>query len=124
MERRKLTWALLTLWAGIYAWSFIVFQITEPTGDSFTRGLNRVTAFLGWQVVAGIVAIAIWRTATAFPKRSLARWLGRLPATLAALLFAAIVGLILYARLSHPPPPAAEVTRPIAPPVENGGMRE
>ena len=46
---------LLLLWAGLFGWSFVDFSTTEATGDGFTRGSNRLLAFLQWQFVAGIV---------------------------------------------------------------------
>jgi hypothetical protein len=102
MSQRAATWALFALWAAFYAWSFIGFQMTEPTGDGFTRGLNRLTGFLGWQTAAGAVAVLVWLNARALPKGSLGHWLSRLPAALAGLLLIAILGIILYARWSHP----------------------
>jgi len=49
---------LLALWAMAFALSFILFAITEPSGDGFTRGINRVSLFLGWQAIAGLLAVA------------------------------------------------------------------
>lgn len=92
-------WALLLviLWLGTYAWSFLTLYFTAPTGDGFTRGLNRITAFYGWQIAAGVVAIGVWIIGQAFDKGTLWRWITRIPAILALLLFVATVGLILMA---------------------------
>lgn len=122
MSRRTLTYALLVLWAGVYAWSFIAFQITKPTDFGFTAGLNRITTFLGWQFGAGLISIFALALSFEFAPRSLARWLVRLPFILAMLLLLVIIGIIAYARWGHPPPDSAgapvnppAVTKPVEP---------
>ncbi|MEL7029889.1 MAG: hypothetical protein AAGL49_11955, partial [Pseudomonadota bacterium] len=102
---RTLIWALMAVWAGLYAWSFIAFQITAPTDFGFTKGLNRVTTFLGWQAAAGAVGVVVWMMGGAFERGSVGRWLARGPVALAALLVLAIIGLIAYARISDPSTP-------------------
>lgn len=90
------TAVLLAVWAGLFVWSFIGFSITEPTGDSFTRGLNRVTGFLGWQLAAGLVAIPVFVLGRGHPRGSAMRWLSRLPVAAALALLLAIVGFIVW----------------------------
>lgn len=84
--KRTLLWSLFALWALTYAWSFVVFQTTEPTGDSFTRGLNRISSFLGWQVSAAVIGIPVWFLGRMYKKTSIASWFTRLPLVLAGLL--------------------------------------
>lgn len=64
---RGVFWPTFTLWAALYAASFAMFWIVEPTGDSFTRGLNRIGWFLLLQLVATGVAIVLWGSASIFP---------------------------------------------------------
>lgn len=85
--RRTLLWSLFALWLLTYAWSFVAFQTTEPTGDSFTRGLNRISTFLGWQVSAAIIGVPVWMLGRMYGKASVASWFTRLPLVLACLLF-------------------------------------
>lgn len=96
MSARTLFWLSLLVWAGLYAWSFLSFVVIEPTGDGFTRGLNRVGGFLLWQVAAGITAIVVWRAGLALQSGAKLRWLARLPALLFALLIIAIAALFVY----------------------------
>lgn len=101
MEKRAsttLVWALIAVWAGIYVWSFIAFQMIEPTGDGFTRGLNRVTAFAGWQFAAALVAIVLWPLSGRFEAGTAGRWLARVPLILGAILLVLVVGLLVFAR--------------------------
>lgn len=104
MKQRRIAWILLACWLVIYLWSFGALFLTEATGDGFTRGLNRVTSFFGWQILAGLLALVIWWLGRHFERKTLARWVYRLPVTLALLLFLACVGLIVAANYAHPAP--------------------
>lgn len=50
--RDRLVWILLAVWTVAFAWSIAACALTPAEGDGFTRGLNRLMAFFGWQVVA------------------------------------------------------------------------
>lgn len=104
MNIRKLALILLALWLVIYCWSFASLFLTKATGDGFTRGLNRVSAFFGWQMLAGSLGLVIWWMGRHFERKTLARWACRLPVALAGLLFLACVGLIVAANYRHPAP--------------------
>lgn len=117
---RRVLWIGLVLWALAFAASFLTLVLTEPTGDGFTRGLNRVTNFLGWQVAAGLIGIVLWVVGNGLERGTWPRRLSRAPAAVFGLLVAAIVGLILYANLSRPapvqvPPAKPPTTVPSAP---------
>lgn len=118
MTARNWALLLLILWLGVYAWSFLTMYLTAPTGDGFTRGLNRITSFFTWQIAAGVIAIGVWIVGQAFDKGTLWRWATRIPAILALLLFIATVGLILMAnygpRIGSEPvfTPPGQVTEP------------
>lgn len=106
---RRAVWILFGLWAAIWVWSLIFLAITEPSGDGFTRGLNRVAGFLGWQGVAAALAVAVWIMGRGLAGG--ARWATRLPLILALLLVLGIAGMIGVALLgsSPPTPPATGV---------------
>ncbi|MAZ18820.1 hypothetical protein [Oricola sp.] len=100
-SREKLLVAfLLAIWAGLFVWSFIGFSATEPTGDGFTRGFNRVSGFLLWQFAAGIVAVPTYMVGREQARGSALRWASRLPLALATALLLAIGGVIVWARLA------------------------
>lgn len=90
--KRTLLWSLFALWLLTYVWSFVVFQTTQPTGSSFTRGLNRISDFLGWQVAAAIIGVPVWFLGRMNSKASIASWFTRLPLVLAGLLVIIPVG--------------------------------
>lgn len=75
---RPVILVLLALWAGAMLLSGLALT-AEPTGDGFTRGLNRITGFLGWQVAGAVLAMALWFGVRALPKGAALRWLGRAP---------------------------------------------
>ncbi|RVT85880.1 hypothetical protein DXV76_09065 [Rhodobacteraceae bacterium CCMM004] len=96
MARLRLTaWALLILWAAAYAASIVIPALTERTGDGFTRGLNRVSLFFGWQLGAGLLALALLAVRTQLAPGGL-RKLTLIPAILAGALFGMILAAILW----------------------------
>ena len=59
MTQRLIISLLGLAWLAMYAWSFSSFWL-DPTGDGFTRGLNRISTFVGWQFGAGMVGVALF----------------------------------------------------------------
>ncbi len=104
---RRLFWGLFGLWAVAYLGSIVVVQVTEPTGDGFTRGLNRITAFLGWQIFAAVLAVIVWIAGNSLPKGSQLRLVSRIPAILAAVLMMVVAGVILFVGARTTPPEGA-----------------
>lgn len=99
MTRKQTLIVLLLIWATLWVASLLVPAALSPTGDGFTRGMNRVSAFFGLQFAAGIIGLAIFSFR---PDAGPLRWLSVLPAGLAGGLIAGVVGLILWAWLMHP----------------------
>lgn len=95
---------LFLLWFALYVWSFASLALLEPTGDGFTRGLNRVTAFVGSQLGAGAVAFAIAITGRGVAESVAQRWLVRLPLILAAVFALMVIGIIGYAMIGGTAP--------------------
>lgn len=91
---------LIALWAGLYVWSFVSFSITEATGSGFTRGFNRITGFLTWQLAAGFVAIPVFAAGRRLERGTALRRASRLPLALAVALVVGIAVLIAWARLA------------------------
>lgn len=116
MTRRHLLIIALGIWAALFALSFVLLFTLEPTGEGFVRGLNRVTAFVGWQgaaFVAAIVALVAGRGSNATGGL---RWLSRVPAIVQALMLLLLIGVILATRFTQPPAepyvPPGPVTAP------------
>jgi hypothetical protein len=102
MTRNHLTYAVVTLWAALFALSFVLAFSLEPTGDGFTRGLNRISAFLVWQGIAVAVAVVAWLTGRGV-EGSGTRWLSRIPAIVHLLMVLLVIGLVLAVRFTQPP---------------------
>ena len=96
--KRLLLTFLFAAWLLAFAYAFVAYMTTSPTDIGLTRGLNRVTAFLGWQGVAGILAVAVFAIGNAWPRASGIRRLSRIPLGLALFQTAAIIAVILWAR--------------------------
>ncbi len=91
---------LMACWALAFAYAFWAFATTEPTGDGFARGVNRISAYLGWQAIAGMFAIAIAAVGRGWPKGSGVRRLAWVPLGLALTHVAAVVGLFAWAQFA------------------------
>ena len=100
VTRRHLVIGLLLLWTALWLASFLAPVLTAPTGDGFTRGMNRVSTFAGLQFCAGLIALGLLALR---PSAGRLRWLSLVPAALAALLILGILGLILWAWLAPYP---------------------
>ena len=113
--------ALAVLWAGSWLWSVGQYVLTEPTGAGFSRGLNRVASFFGWQFAAGAVAVIIWLVGVPAARSPGYRWAARIPVILALvplLLVAGVMAHALVMRWMDPvgpdpdPVPASTTTAP------------
>lgn len=103
MNAKTTAYIFFAGWAIVYALSFILTANTPAKDMGFTRGLNRVTTFVGWQFAAAVLAILVWTYAKSF-QPGLTRWMFRTPAILAAALVVFVCGLVLYAILLKPQP--------------------
>lgn len=95
---------MLTLALWLVAWGYsVVFVISaDPTGDGFTRGLNRISGFLGWQGVAGMLAFAVWGVGLGFPKSSGIRRISAVPLGMALALILLIIGVVVWGGFTQP----------------------
>lgn len=90
---------ILIVWALLFAVSFIHTQLTAPTGDGFTRGMNRTMIFLGWQAAALVTAIVAFAVARR-PRNELPRRIrivASLPLVIHGVSLLVIVGMVVYA---------------------------
>jgi hypothetical protein len=86
---------LLILLGAVWLISFVYAYYAFATVSDVVlpeRGLNNVGAFLGWQGIAGITAVAIYGVGFAWETGSGARKLSRLPIVLAVIHVIAIIG--------------------------------
>ncbi len=97
MSRSKVVILLFVIWNILFSISILSLFLLEPTGDGFARGLNRISAFLGWQAIALVVAMIAFSVGfRRFPKSRLLRWLARLPALVQLILGLGITTLIAF----------------------------
>ena len=114
MTRRRTVNVLLLIWAVVFVLSIALAWLQEPTGDGFTRGLNRLGVFFGWQGVALAIAVIAWLMGRGVDyERPRSRWLTRIPAIIHASMVVLIVGLVVILRFSKPP---ADPVTPPGPP--------
>jgi len=90
----------ICLWAGAWLWSLIGFAMTEPEGDGFTRGLNRVRGLFMWQFVAASLAIPIWLLGAPQAHSKRLRWAARAPVLLGLVPLVIVVIVVATALLA------------------------
>lgn len=113
MTRSRLVNTILVIWAALFVLSFVLPLVLEPTGDGFTRGLNRVGAFIACQGFAMAIALATWLSGFGFSREeSRSRWLSRVPAIIHLVMIGLVIGLILIIRFAGS---AIEVSVPAGP---------
>ena len=90
---------LFAVWAIAFAYSFVTVAVSPAEGSGFTRGANRIATFLGWQGIAGLLALCIFGVARAWTPGSSVRRLAAVPLGLAAALIAVFLGVAGWAAL-------------------------
>lgn len=95
--RRYLLIVLIAAWVGAFGYAFVLLATLPPTGDGFTRGLNRMTAFIGWHLIAGLMGFAAWGVGLAWPKGSGVRTVSRAPLLISLGLAATMGAMSLWA---------------------------
>ena len=98
-DAKRLTMTvLMATWVMSFAYAFYDFATTPAGGGGFIRGLNRITEYLGWQAIAGTIAIAIAAIGRDWPKGSAVRRLSLLPFSVALLHIAGLVAVFIWAQ--------------------------
>ena len=97
--RKFIMMVLIALWAAAWGYS-LVAVFADPTGDGFSRGLNRVKGFLGWQGIAGMIALALWGVGREFDRNSGLRRISGVPLGMALALLLALGGAWLWVQVS------------------------
>ncbi len=109
MINKKLQLSLLLMWGLLFVISFIAPRFIAPSGDGFTRGLNRLSAFFFWQLGAFIIAIALGISAwTGLKSQKGLKWLCSTPLALHLLSVVLVVGLLVYSNMRKPKAAAYE----------------
>ncbi len=90
--------AALIVWIIFFVLSIIMAGNTEPTGDGFTRGMNRTMVFLQWQAAAFVVSLIAFfmaRSKSTNVSQTL-RFLGKTPLYTHCVILVFVVCVVLY----------------------------
>lgn len=87
---------LLAMWGAAYAFSIWFLLITPAESSGLTGGLSRLSGFVGWQAIAGLIGFAAWGIGWSFPKGSGVRKISGLPLILAAALVIVGIGMVVF----------------------------
>lgn len=99
-ERQGLVALLVAGWLLAFVLSIVLARTTASSGDGFTRGLNRLTVFAGWQLAASALALVAWIAGIGRFKTTAGwRWMSRTPILIQLSLVLIIAGLISYVSL-------------------------
>ena len=93
--RRFALMALLALWVAAWGYSLVPLFAGVDSGEALLASA-RVTAFLGWQGIAGMIALALWGIGRGFPKRSGTRRISALPLGMALALLLVLLGSMIW----------------------------
>lgn len=88
---------LMSLWVLAFGYSFVAFATAELDDMGFTRGLNRIEAFLGWQAIASFLTLPVLIISRRWPKGSGVRRFGAVPFACAVLLVLGLLGVFGWA---------------------------
>lgn len=83
---------LFAAWVMAFVFAFYAYAVTSTHPNSAPRTM----AFLGWQGVAGIIAVGIFGISRQWPTGAAVRKLGAVPLILAALLALGILGMVFW----------------------------
>ena len=98
--RQRIIWLLLAVWAVLFAMSGL--QILQPPeGDSFTRGLNRISGFVQYQGFALVFALILLGLRGQVEARGLRR-LMLIPVLLAVAVVIGTLGVIGLTMILQP----------------------
>lgn len=96
-RKAMLLMALIALWLAAWGYSLVFLLNTDPDSVGVTRGLNRMSGFLGWQGVAGMIAFACFAVGRSFPKWSGIRRISAVPFGMALALVLVVAAFALLA---------------------------
>ncbi|WP_428409242.1 hypothetical protein [Hyphococcus sp.] len=96
-------WTCAIVWVALAVQGVFAYMTLEPSGDGFTRGLNRVMEFLRWEAIALAAAVIGFLAGRNRPKGDLSHFAARWPLYLSGgfflLLIVLYVGAVIAARL-------------------------
>ncbi len=126
MTAERWTLIFLIAWAIAFVGSFVAFALTPAKDFGLSAGWNKIGVFMGWQLVAMVLAFFAGTTSRKVEPGRTLRWLGVLPVSVFGLMALAVIALLLWSNWSKPAPeglptPGAPVTvpAPTSPPAES-----
>lgn len=97
-------WACAIIWVAFAVQGVFAYLTLEPTGSGFTRGSNRIAAFLRWEGLALGAALVGFVIGGGLAKGDISRFAARWPLYLSggffALLIVLFVGAVIIARVA------------------------
>lgn len=98
-----LVWLSFAAWLALVVQGFHAYLSLEAVGSGFTRGSNRIGAFLRWESYALVVSVIALMIGNRASVQGITRLASRLPFWLSAGFFALLligfIGLIVWARV-------------------------
>ena len=95
--RRFLLMVVYATWVMVFAYAFIAYARAPYEGPGFPDGLNKPAVYLGWQGIAGMLALAVYGIGLRWPKGSAVRGLSVLPLVIAVVHLLAIGAVFFWA---------------------------
>lgn len=104
MASRYVVFAAAGLWLGFFVISFVVFNATGPSGDGFSRSMDRAGALLAWQsgAMAAALAALAFTLCQKVPRGFGLSFAGLVPMIVMALELIAVVVLAIWMATRDP----------------------
>lgn len=93
--RRLLLLVLFSLWVFVFVYAFVAL-LRVPLAGGLLDGFGRPGVYLGWQGIAGMLAISVFGVGRGWPRGSSVRSMTTVPLVIAILHLVAIGGLKLW----------------------------
>ena len=92
-----LIWACAAIWVALVLQGFVAYMTLEPTGSGFTRGSNRIAAFMRWELAALATALVGYIAHRAVKFDDITKHAARMPILLSAGFFLLVLLLFVAA---------------------------
>jgi hypothetical protein len=116
---QKLLMLFLLAWAVAFFGSFVAFLLTPGRDFGLSAGWNKISVFMGWQLVAVVLALVcmVMRWSTSDPRL---KRLAAIPAVAVGLLMSVAAVVLFWGNIQQAPPYDAQPPGPVTAPATEG----
>ena len=95
-SRRLLLRVMCSLWVFVFVYALVTILGAVPLAGGFPEGVDRVMVYLGWQGIAGMLAVAVFGIGRGWPRGSSVRGMTTVPLAIASVHVVAVGVFMLW----------------------------